>query len=112
MSDAPITLPPEMLERARQNYEALTYCFFDKDAAINCIAIALTETRTKSLAEKEAENARLREVVIKCTATFREYAGLHRAKNTPDADEKARRNEELMTMCAMALVGRAEGGEI
>jgi hypothetical protein len=52
----------------------------------------------------EADLQRTRDALTKCTATFREYAQLHRAKNTEDGDVKARRNEEMMTMCATALI--------
>ena len=66
-----------------------------------------TEEYAKVLARAEsleAELKRAREALTTCAATFREYAQLHRAKNTEDADIKARRNEEMMTMCSLALL--------
>ena len=35
--------------------------------------------------------------------TFREYAGLHRAKGTEDGEAKAKRNEELAAHCEKVL---------
>ena len=83
------------------------WCKSDDAKLINSPRIVHFFARALARAEAaEAESARLRDVVTKCAATFREYAELHRAKNNAEGDAKARRNEELMTMCSCALVAR------
>jgi hypothetical protein len=46
----------------------------------------------------------------KCEAQFRWYADNHRAKGTPDGDEKAKTNDDMANECRAALQALAEGG--
>jgi hypothetical protein len=50
----------------------------------------------------------MRGALMKCLTTFNYYAQLHFAKETPDGDEKARRNVKLAQMCDAALAGVIE----
>ena len=47
----------------------------------------------------------------KCEAQFRWYADNHRAKGTPDGDEKAKTNDDMANECRAALQALAGGGE-
>jgi hypothetical protein len=49
-------------------------------------------------------------VLEKCEAQFRWYADNHRAKGTPDGDEKAKTNDDMANECHAALQALAEGG--
>lgn len=51
----------------------------------------------------------MRMALIMCAETFRFYAKSHRAKGTPDGDEKAVRNDDMAAMCERAI-GRSQDG--
>lgn len=49
----------------------------------------------------------MRRALIMCAETFRFYAKQHRAKGTPDGNEKAVRNDDMAAMCERAFSGVA-----
>lgn len=52
---------------------------------------------------KPSSEQRLRDMLIECRDQFAYYARNHRAKDTPEALEKARVNEELVSKIAQVL---------
>ncbi len=69
------------------------------DANSAFIALANPATVLDLIARLEAAE----EALVKAAAKFADYAVLHAAKGTPDADAKAATNRDMSAMCLSAL---------
>ena len=55
---------------------------------------------------------KLRDLILECGTTFRLYEELHRAKGTPEGNQKAEKNAAMARKCTDALVEMKKGGHI
>lgn len=84
----------------------------DDDDRVTSLAALLTETRTKALSEKEAENARLRGLLNDCADDLEEWVKADYASRMHYPSEMLKMARDMDNVHRARASLKAEGGEI